>query len=71
MLSASLAVSLACAIGGWLSVVPSWGFSAFVGPLGVVAALPALWSRRKGLAALALVLNGALSVLLAVWLTVT
>jgi hypothetical protein len=69
LLSLSLAVSLACAIGGWVSVIPSWGFSAYVGPLGVLAALPALWSRRKWLAAVALVLNCALSVLLVLWLT--
>jgi hypothetical protein len=50
-------------------VIPSWGFSSFVGPLGLVAALPPLWSRRKRLAAVALVLNGALTMFLALWLT--
>jgi hypothetical protein len=69
LLSLSLAISLACAIGGWLSVLSTWGFSTLVGPIGIVAALPGFWSRRKRLAAIALVLNSALSVVLVFWLT--
>jgi hypothetical protein len=62
------AVSISCAIVGWLFVFSTWGFSSLVGPLGLLAAIPGLRSPRRIVALLGLVLNTLLTALSIPWM---
>jgi hypothetical protein len=62
------AVSISCAIVGWLFLLSTWGFSSLVGPLGLLVAIPGLRSPRKIVALLGLVLNTLLTALSIPWM---
>ena len=61
------AFALSAGIAGWLFLVPTWGFSSLVAPLGLAAALPGLWSPKKLVAMLGFTLNALLAVVLVDW----
>jgi hypothetical protein len=63
----SAAASLSAAIAGWLFLIPTWGFSSLVGPLGLLAAIPGLWASKKVVAVLGLLLNALLTLLFLDW----
>jgi hypothetical protein len=64
------AFALSAGIAGWLFLIPTWGFSSLAAPFGLAAAVPGFWSARKLVAALGLVLNTLLGVVLLDWWTV-